>query len=213
MSDKENILLDPAEMDKIENMPEIKTVSEEDLPAESEVKEQFEEKPAPTASPDYTDAVPEASKPEHIGERSVCSIDALIQKILDGERQYDLSKIVSAYELAEKLRRLPTRPRNRRDDPHRGCRSGGNTGRSDRAGRGCRHAERIPAPSAYARSMAACRAGLGGVRRVARKKRPGHRGNDLHSKRPDLRNGGSTNGLRGEPRESGREYRGTTRAL
>lgn len=102
MSDKENILLDPAEMDKIENMPEIKTVSEEDLPAESEVKEQFEEKPAPTASPDYTDAVPEASKPEHIGERSVCSIDALIQKILDGERQYDLSKIVSAYELAEK---------------------------------------------------------------------------------------------------------------
>lgn len=67
MSDKENILLDPAEMDKIENMPEIKTVSEEDLPAESEVKEQFEEKPAPTTSPDYTDAVPEASKPEHIG--------------------------------------------------------------------------------------------------------------------------------------------------
>ena len=102
MSDKENILLDPAEMDKIENIPEIKTVSEEDLPAESEVKEQFEEKPAPTASPDYTDAVPEASKPEHIGERSVCSFDALIQKILDGERQYDLSKIVSAYELAEK---------------------------------------------------------------------------------------------------------------
>lgn len=46
MSDKENILLDPAEMDKIENMPEIKTVSEEDLPAEAEVKEQFEEKPA-----------------------------------------------------------------------------------------------------------------------------------------------------------------------
>ena len=87
MSDKENILLDPAEMDKIENIPEIKTVSEEDLPAEAEVKEQFEEKPAPTASPDYTDAVPEASKPEHIGERSVCSIDALIQKILDGERQ------------------------------------------------------------------------------------------------------------------------------
>ena len=78
MSDKENILLDPAEMDKIENIPEIKTVSEEDLPAEAEVKEQFEEKPAPTASPDYTDAVPEASKPEHIGERSVCSIDALI---------------------------------------------------------------------------------------------------------------------------------------
>ena len=31
MSDKENILLDPAEMDKIENIPEIKTVSEEDL--------------------------------------------------------------------------------------------------------------------------------------------------------------------------------------
>lgn len=30
------------------------------------------------------------------------TIDALIQKILDGEKQYDLSKIVSAYELAEK---------------------------------------------------------------------------------------------------------------
>ena len=38
MSDKENILLDPAEMDKIENIPEIKTVSEEDLPAEAVVK-------------------------------------------------------------------------------------------------------------------------------------------------------------------------------
>lgn len=31
-----------------------------------------------------------------------CTIDSLIQKILDGEKQYDLSKIVSAYELAEK---------------------------------------------------------------------------------------------------------------
>ena len=30
------------------------------------------------------------------------TIDALIQKILDGEKQYDLSKIVSAYELADK---------------------------------------------------------------------------------------------------------------
>lgn len=32
----------------------------------------------------------------------VYTIDALIQKILDGEKQYDLSKIISAYELAEK---------------------------------------------------------------------------------------------------------------
>ena len=40
--------------------------------------------------------------PEHIGEKRVCTIDTLIQKILDGEKQYDLSKIVSAYELAEK---------------------------------------------------------------------------------------------------------------
>ncbi|MDO5125933.1 MAG: bifunctional (p)ppGpp synthetase/guanosine-3',5'-bis(diphosphate) 3'-pyrophosphohydrolase [Ruminococcus sp.] len=31
-----------------------------------------------------------------------CTIDTLIQKILVGEKQYDLSKIVSAYELAEK---------------------------------------------------------------------------------------------------------------
>ena len=30
------------------------------------------------------------------------TIDALIQKILDGEKQYDLSKIVSAYELADR---------------------------------------------------------------------------------------------------------------
>ena len=30
------------------------------------------------------------------------TIDALIQKILDGEKQYDLSKIVEAYKLAEK---------------------------------------------------------------------------------------------------------------
>ena len=102
MSDKENIVLDPAEMDKIENIPEIKTVGEADLPAEADVKEQFEEEPVPTPAPDNTDAVPEASRPEHIGERSVGSVDVLIQKILDGERQYDLSKIVSAYELAEK---------------------------------------------------------------------------------------------------------------
>lgn len=32
----------------------------------------------------------------------VCTIDALIQKILDGDRQYDLSKIISAYEFAAK---------------------------------------------------------------------------------------------------------------
>ncbi|MBQ9375509.1 MAG: bifunctional (p)ppGpp synthetase/guanosine-3',5'-bis(diphosphate) 3'-pyrophosphohydrolase [Ruminococcus sp.] len=31
-----------------------------------------------------------------------CTIDTLIQKIISGEKQYDLSKIVSAYELAEK---------------------------------------------------------------------------------------------------------------
>ncbi|MGN0594975.1 MAG: RelA/SpoT family protein [Hominimerdicola sp.] len=35
-------------------------------------------------------------------KNTVCTIDTLIQKILDSEKQYDLSKIVSAYELAEK---------------------------------------------------------------------------------------------------------------
>ena len=34
-------------------------------------------------------------------EYPVYTIDALIQKILDDEKQYDLSKIVSAYETAE----------------------------------------------------------------------------------------------------------------
>lgn len=37
-----------------------------------------------------------------LAQRSEYTIDSLIQKILDGEKQYDLSKIVSAYELAEK---------------------------------------------------------------------------------------------------------------
>ena len=37
-----------------------------------------------------------------LAQRSDYTIDSLIQKILDGEKQYDLSKIVSAYELAEK---------------------------------------------------------------------------------------------------------------
>lgn len=36
-----------------------------------------------------------------IAPQANCTIDTLIQKILDGEKQYDLSKIVSAYELAE----------------------------------------------------------------------------------------------------------------
>lgn len=36
-----------------------------------------------------------------IAPQADCTIDTLIQKILDGEKQYDLSKIVSAYELAE----------------------------------------------------------------------------------------------------------------
>ncbi len=36
-----------------------------------------------------------------IERKSEYTIDALIQKILDGEKQYDLSKIVSAYELAD----------------------------------------------------------------------------------------------------------------
>ncbi|MBO5448583.1 MAG: bifunctional (p)ppGpp synthetase/guanosine-3',5'-bis(diphosphate) 3'-pyrophosphohydrolase [Ruminococcus sp.] len=42
--------------------------------------------------------------PEYILEASkaVYTIDTIIQKILDSEKQYDLSKIVSAYELAEK---------------------------------------------------------------------------------------------------------------
>lgn len=33
---------------------------------------------------------------------TVCTIDALIQKILDNDKQYDLSKIISAYEFAAK---------------------------------------------------------------------------------------------------------------
>lgn len=39
---------------------------------------------------------------EHlVSTANICTIDTLIQKILDGEKQYDLSKIVSAYELAD----------------------------------------------------------------------------------------------------------------
>ena len=37
-----------------------------------------------------------------MGNEVVYTIDALIQKILDGEKQYDLSKIISAYEVANK---------------------------------------------------------------------------------------------------------------
>lgn len=37
-----------------------------------------------------------------MGKDTVYTIDALIQKILDGDKQYDLSKIISAYELASK---------------------------------------------------------------------------------------------------------------
>ncbi len=36
-------------------------------------------------------------------EETIYTIDMLIQKILDGERQYDLSKILSAYEVANKM--------------------------------------------------------------------------------------------------------------
>ena len=42
------------------------------------------------------------SRDSMLVQRSDYTIDSLIQKILDGEKQYDLSKIVSAYELAEK---------------------------------------------------------------------------------------------------------------
>ena len=45
--------------------------------------------------------VHEENIPEHVGDKNVCTIDTLLQKILDDEKQYDLSKIVSAYELAE----------------------------------------------------------------------------------------------------------------
>ena len=38
-----------------------------------------------------------------LAQKSTYTIDSLIQKILDDEKQYDLSKIVSAYELAEKF--------------------------------------------------------------------------------------------------------------
>lgn len=37
-----------------------------------------------------------------MAEGKTITVDVLIQKILDGEKQYDLSKIVSAYELADK---------------------------------------------------------------------------------------------------------------
>ncbi|MBR1563632.1 MAG: bifunctional (p)ppGpp synthetase/guanosine-3',5'-bis(diphosphate) 3'-pyrophosphohydrolase, partial [Ruminococcus sp.] len=45
--------------------------------------------------------VHEDNFPEHVGDEDVCTIDTLLQKILDDDKQYDLSKIVSAYELAE----------------------------------------------------------------------------------------------------------------
>lgn len=44
----------------------------------------------------------ENNKDYIIESKTEYTIDALIQKILDGEKQYDLSKIVSAYELADK---------------------------------------------------------------------------------------------------------------
>lgn len=53
------------------------------------------EKLAPTSSVPVPKHILEASKTIH-------TIDTIIQKILDSEKQYDLSKIVSAYELAEK---------------------------------------------------------------------------------------------------------------
>ena len=46
--------------------------------------------------------VHEDNFPEHVGDKDVCTIDTLLQKILDDDKQYDLSKIVSAYELAER---------------------------------------------------------------------------------------------------------------
>ena len=46
--------------------------------------------------------VKKAVEPHYMWKNTVCTIDTLIQKILDSEKQYDLSKIVSAYELAEK---------------------------------------------------------------------------------------------------------------
>ena len=45
--------------------------------------------------------VREAENDYIIGTDELITIDALIQKILDGEKQYDLDKIVAAYELAE----------------------------------------------------------------------------------------------------------------
>ncbi|HOV41421.1 MAG TPA: HD domain-containing protein, partial [Oscillospiraceae bacterium] len=38
-------------------------------------------------------------------KETIYTIDILIQKILDGEKQYDLSKIISAYEFAENAHR------------------------------------------------------------------------------------------------------------
>ena len=45
--------------------------------------------------------VHEENFPDHVGEKENCTFDTLLQKILDDDKQYDLSKIVSAYELAE----------------------------------------------------------------------------------------------------------------
>jgi GTP pyrophosphokinase len=42
-------------------------------------------------------------------KETIYTIDILIQKILDGEKQYDLSKIISAYEFAENAHRGQTR--------------------------------------------------------------------------------------------------------
>lgn len=43
------------------------------------------------------------NRDEMLAQKSTYTIDSLIQKILNDEKQYDLSKIVSAYELAEKF--------------------------------------------------------------------------------------------------------------
>ncbi len=57
-----------------------------------------------TANQKKTDITLPVPVPGYILEasRTIHTIDTIIQKILDSEKQYDLSKIVSAYELAEK---------------------------------------------------------------------------------------------------------------
>ena len=72
-------------MEQKEMTPENVIIEEKEPPAEAKAEE-------------ITVAT---SSSKFIPEPKEYTIDVLIQKILDTDKQYDLSKIVSAYELAE----------------------------------------------------------------------------------------------------------------